>query len=115
MHCLACGTYQHKSATWMVWVESVIWVPLLPKQKGVLTVQSMQVVHARGPISDIPDRWSNRRDMFAEIDKLQRGWTVELRSRGSGSTVDACFFDPQGEPVGSFAVARRKALVASKA
>ena len=74
----------------------------------------MQVVYARGAISGIPDTWENRREMFREIDGLQAGWTVELRSRGSGSTVDAVFYSPGGDSVGAFAAARREALQASK-
>jgi hypothetical protein len=52
--------------------------------------------------------------MFKEIDALQAGWTVELRQRIGASTVDAVFFSPDGEIVGNFAAARRKALQASK-
>lgn len=76
----------------------------------------MQVLYAKGPVSGIPDTWENRRDMFAEIDKLQEGWTVELRARGGTATgaVDAVFYDPEGKVVGAFAAARRMALQASK-
>jgi Methyl-CpG binding domain len=80
--------------------------------------RAMQVVQPRGPIAKLPDQWENRREMFREIDRLQRGWTVELRSRGTGSaggTIDAVFYDPEGEEVGAFAAARRRALAASKA
>jgi hypothetical protein len=81
-------------------------------------VQTPQVVYARGSISGIPDQWENRRDMFLELDRLQPGWTVELRARGGstgGVAVDAIFYDPCGEKVGVFAAARRCALQAKKA
>jgi hypothetical protein len=72
------------------------------------------MVYEQGAISNIPDKWENRREMFKEIDALQAGWTVELRQRIGASTVDAVFFSPDGEIVGNFAAARRKALQASK-
>lgn len=77
----------------------------------------MQVLYTKGPVSGIPDTWENRRDMFVEIDKLQEGWTVELRARGGTATgpIDAVFYDPKGTRVGAFSAARRKALQASKA
>ncbi|KAG2493699.1 hypothetical protein HYH03_008213 [Edaphochlamys debaryana] len=71
------------------------------------------VVYARGPVSALPEEHASRRERFAELDTLQPGWTVELRSRGD--TVDAVFFHPSGERVGAFANARRMALAASKA
>lgn len=73
-----------------------------------------QVVY-RGSIAGLPDEHASRRERFAELDTLQPGWTVELRIRGEGGTVDAVFFSPSGERVGSFVVARRLALQASKA
>ena len=78
---------------------------------------SVQVVYAKGPVSGIPDTWENRRNMFAELDKLQEGWNVELRARGGASTgaVDAVFYDPEGTRVGAFAAARRQALQAGRA
>lgn len=86
---------------------------------SLVLVQSfvLQVLYAKGPVSGIPDTWENRRDMFSEIDRLQEGWTVELRTRGGGATgaVDAVFYDPDGTLVGAFAAARRKALQASRA
>ena len=75
----------------------------------------LQVVQSRCKIAEIPDQWENRREMFKQIDELQAGWTVELRSRGAGGTVDALFYDPRGAEVASFAAARRQALAASKA
>jgi len=68
-----------------------------------------------GCIADVPDEHASRRQRFAELDDLQAGWTVVLRSRGDGGTIDAQFVSPSGEPVGSFANARRAALAASKA
>lgn len=66
-----------------------------------------------GRIAGMPEEHASRRERFAEIDTLQPGWTVELRPRGS--TVDASFVSPSGEPVASYALARRAALAASKA
>ena len=47
-----------------------------------------------GSIAAMPDDHASRRERFAEIDALQPGWSVELRSRGS--TVDASFVSPAG-------------------
>ncbi|GLI61502.1 hypothetical protein VaNZ11_003831 [Volvox africanus] len=74
--------------------------------------QSQQVVYPRGPVSGIPEEHASRRERFAELDTLQAGWTVELRTKGD--TVEAVFFHPSGERVGAFASARRLALQASK-
>lgn len=67
-----------------------------------------EVVYAKGPISDIPEQYASRKERFAELDTLQPGWTVELRSRGE--TVDAVFYAPSDEKVGAYANARRMAL-----
>ncbi|PRW61221.1 ribosome maturation SBDS [Chlorella sorokiniana] len=72
------------------------------------------VVWPRGPVAELPEEHASRRERFAELDGLQPGWTVELRSRGEGGTIDAVFFSPAGESVGAFANARRQALKASK-
>lgn len=72
------------------------------------------VVYHRGPVEQLPEEHASRRERFAELDALQPGWTVELRSRGEGGTIDAVFFSPAGECVGAFANARRAALKASK-
>ncbi len=72
------------------------------------------VVYPRGPVEQLPEEHASRRERFAELDALQPGWTVELRSRGEGGTIDAVFFSPAGECVGAFANARRAALKASK-
>ena len=72
------------------------------------------VVYARGPVEGLPEEHASRRERFAELDQLQQGWTVELRSRGEGDIIDALFFSPGGDCVGAYANARRMALRASK-
>jgi hypothetical protein len=72
------------------------------------------VVYARGPVAGLPEEHESRRERFAELDELQPGWTVELRTRGEGGIIDAVFFSPSGECVGAYANARRAALKASK-
>lgn len=79
-----------------------------------MTASEQIIVFQRGPIADIPDEFASRRDRFAEIEQLQSGWTVQLQRKGSGSVLDAVFFSPSGEKVGSFAVARRMALAYHK-
>jgi hypothetical protein len=71
------------------------------------------VLYAKGSIGGLPEEFASRKERFAELDQLQAGWLVELRSRGD--TVDAVFFAPDGALVGTFATARRQALAASKA
>ncbi|KXZ48751.1 hypothetical protein GPECTOR_25g335 [Gonium pectorale] len=86
------------------------------RQAGAATAAaagSQAVVYPRGPVSDLPEEHASRRERFAELDTLQPGWTVELRSKGD--TVEAVFYHPSGERVGAFANARRMALQASKA
>jgi ribosome maturation protein SDO1 len=73
-----------------------------------------QIVYARGPVEGLPEEHASRRERFAELDALQAGWTVELRSRSEGGTVEAVFFSPAGDRVGSYAMARRAAMQASK-
>ena len=72
------------------------------------------MVYPRGSIAGLPDGHASRRERFAELDGLQPGWQVELRSRGAGGAVEAVFYSPAGEAVGAFANARRQALQASK-
>jgi hypothetical protein len=72
-----------------------------------------RVVYPKGPIAQLPEEFASRKERFAELDQLQPGWNVELRSRGE--TVDAVFFAPDGTLVGTFATARRSALAAHKA
>ena len=45
-------------------------------------------------MADMPEEHASRRERFAELDQLQPGWTVQLRSRGE--TIDARFISPQG-------------------
>lgn len=59
--------------------------------------QSLTVVYPRGPITGLPDAHASRRERFAELDSLQPGWQVELRSRDAGGAVDAIFYSPKGE------------------
>lgn len=68
------------------------------------------VLYARGPISGLPEEHNSRRERFQELDELQAGWTVELRMRDGADTVDAYFYDPEGNFVKSYAAARRSAL-----
>ncbi|KAJ9524185.1 hypothetical protein QJQ45_004976 [Haematococcus lacustris] len=71
------------------------------------------VLYPAGPIAGLPEAHAQRRERFAELDSLQPGWTVELRSKGDA--VEAVFFKPgSGECVGAFANARRLALAASR-
>jgi hypothetical protein len=72
------------------------------------------ILYSRGPVAQLPDEFSSRRDRFSEIDDLQPGWTVQLQTKGGGSIVDALFFAPNGEKVGSYAMARKAALAYSK-
>ena len=69
-----------------------------------------EVVCPRGPVASLPEEHASRRERFQELDELQPGWTVELRARNGASTVDACFFDPEGQFYKSYATARRAAL-----
>jgi hypothetical protein len=72
-----------------------------------------RVLYAKGPIAGLPEEFASRKERFAELDQLQAGWAVELRSRGD--TVDAVFYAPDGTLVGTYATARRQALAAHKA
>jgi hypothetical protein len=74
---------------------------------------SGRVLYAKGSIAGLPEEFASRKERFAELDQLQAGWEVELRSRGD--TVDAVFYAPDGTMVGTYATARRQALAASKA
>ena len=57
---------------------------------------AVSVVYPRGPVGGLPEEHALRRERFAELDGLQPGWEVELRSRSAGGTVDAVFFSPEG-------------------
>ncbi len=73
------------------------------------------VLYPRGPISGMPEEYAARRERFEEIDGLQEGWTVQLQTKGgSAEVLDAVFWGPAGEKIGSFAMARRRALAHSK-
>lgn len=86
-----------------------------PAPRGVVVVP-------RGPVADLPEEHAARRERFAELDRLQQGWTVELRAKpganagdvgedGRAAPVDAIFFPPGGdEEVGSYALARQAAM-----
>lgn len=71
-----------------------------------------EVVYVRGSIARLPEAHASRRERFSELDTLQPGWQVELRTKGD--TVEAVFYSPSGQLVGSYAAARRMALQASK-
>lgn len=78
------------------------------------TATEATILYSRGPVTQLPDEFSSRRDRFSEIDDLQPGWTVQLQTKGGGSVVDALFFAPNGDKVGSYAMARKMALAYSK-
>jgi hypothetical protein len=80
---------------------------------GEAAGSSGRVLYARGLIEGLPQEYASRKERFAELDQLQAGWQVELRSRGD--TVDAVFYAPDGALVGTYATARRHALAAHKA
>jgi ribosome maturation protein SDO1 len=96
-----------------------------PTAAATTTATTTTTTYPRGPIAGLPPSFGGaRRALFEELDALQAGWTVELVCRGGGGgggggggeagAVDAVFYGPGGERVGSFAVARRAALKASK-
>ncbi|GAB4814927.1 hypothetical protein N2152v2_001973 [Parachlorella kessleri] len=64
---------------------------------GAADAAGAAVLYPRGPISGLPEEHASRKERFAELDDLQPGWTVELRSRGEGAPVDAVFFSPGGD------------------
>ena len=82
--------------------------PLLPPGPSPESV----VVFARAPPSLLPEEHASRRERFAELETLQAGWQVELRSRPGAQVVEALFFSPSGEEFKSYAEARRAALKA---
>ena len=65
--------------------------------RATADAQSIAVIYPRGSIRGLPDAHASRRERFAELDSLQPGWQVELRSRGAGGAVDAVFYSPTGE------------------
>lgn len=68
------------------------------------------ILYPQGPISLLPAEFAKRKERFEELDILQPGWTVQLQTRGQGAAVDAVFFSPFGEKVGTYAAARRMAI-----
>lgn len=88
-------------------VRSAVVVPRGPATSSA----AFSVVYPRGPISGLPEEHASRRERFEELDALQVGWTLELRQRAEGGVVDAVFFGPDGEEVGLYAAARRKAML----
>lgn len=76
--------------------------------------EDASVLYARGPVVGLPEAFASRRERFAELDRLQEGWTCEILGRGGGETVDAVFYAPSGAKVGAFVNARRMALQASR-
>ena len=83
-------------------------------QLETLSATDANILVPRGPVSALPDEHASRRERFADLDKYETGWEVELRSREGSSIVDAVFYSPQGELAKTYAEARRKAMAASK-
>eukprot|EP01024_Parvocaulis_polyphysoides_P031959 TRINITY_DN28760_c0_g4_i1.p1 TRINITY_DN28760_c0_g4~~TRINITY_DN28760_c0_g4_i1.p1 ORF type:complete len:413 (-),score=63.97 TRINITY_DN28760_c0_g4_i1:301-1464(-) len=73
---------------------------------------SGKVIYPRGPIDQISEELSNRKQMFLELDSIEEGWQVELIQ--SGEKVDAVFYSPNGEKAGAFVRARKQALTNRK-
>uniref|UniRef100_A0A7S3VGJ4 SBDS family rRNA metabolism protein n=1 Tax=Dunaliella tertiolecta TaxID=3047 RepID=A0A7S3VGJ4_DUNTE len=85
----------------------------VPRKSPGPHMEASPVVY-RGPISQLPEEHASRRERFAELDELQPGWQVELRSKGD--SVEAAFYTPDtGTCVGAYTNARRMALAAKKA
>ena len=82
--------------------------PLLPPSAATEAL----VVFARAAPSELPEEHASRRERFAELETLQAGWQVELRTRPGVQAVEALFFSPAGEEFKSYAEARRAALKA---
>eukprot|EP00890_Picochlorum_soloecismus_P001857 jgi/Picsp_1/2672/NSC_00902-R1_ribosome maturation protein sbds-like len=68
------------------------------------------ILYPQGPISLIPTEFAKRQERFIELDALEPGWMVQLQTRGQDAAVDAVFFSPSGEKVGTYAAARRMAM-----
>lgn len=86
-----------------------------PAPRAAPLASHLPPAYPRGPIAQLPESLGSRRARFLEIDDLEPGWTVEVGSRPDGEVADAVFFSPDGERVGAFAAARRRALAAKKA
>jgi len=79
-----------------------------------LSSDDANILVKRGPIAALPEEHESRRERFADIDKYQEGWEVELRAREGSSIVDAVFYSPEGDLCKTYADARRKAMAAAK-
>jgi ribosome maturation protein SDO1 len=93
--------------------------PMAPTQTRATQLETLSASDAnilvpRGPIADLPEEHASRKERFADLDKYQPGWEVELRAREGSSIVDAVFYSPDGELAKTYAEARRKAMTASK-
>ena len=93
--------------------------PMAPTQTRATQLETLSASDAnilvpRGPIADLPEEHASLKERFADLDKYQLGWEVELRAREGSSIVDAVFYSPDGELAKTYAEARRKAMTASK-
>jgi len=82
-------------------------------QLETLSSSDANILVKRGPIASLPEEHESRRERFADIDKYQAGWEVELRGREGSSIIDAVFYSPDGELIKTYADARRKAMAAA--
>ena len=71
--------------------------PASQNRRPAAETQGVSIIYPRGSIAGLPDAHASRRERFAELDDLQPGWQVELRSRGASGAVDAAFYSPAGE------------------
>ena len=92
--------------SWCPWARhALVAVTVMCVIQRIMHVQQLcqssarrgQVLYAAGPVAGMPERYAARRERFAELDRLQPGWRVELRGRrGGDDAVDACFTSPAG-------------------
>lgn len=85
---------------------------LIVKKNEIIKNNEVEIVYERGKISDIPDDFS-RKNMFMEIDLLEKGWEVSLSKRKGSDIINATFYSPSGEEIGPFVKARKMALSSS--
>lgn len=78
--------------------------------KVEMVVDKKFILIPRGFIKDLPEEHKSRRERFKELDTIEEGWHVELRTKENSSIVEAVFFSPNNEAFKSYAEARRKAL-----
>ena len=76
----------------------------------VTEAPELVVLYPQGPISLIPSEFTKRKERFLELDALEPGWMVQLQTRSQDAAVDAVFFSPSGQKVGTYAAARRMAM-----